>query len=46
MDFVEELLDRLKEIARRIIDSLLGPEPQPEPELIPIPVNDRPRSRY
>jgi hypothetical protein len=46
MDFVEELLDRLKEIARRIIDSLLGPEPQPEAELIPIPVNDRPRSRY
>jgi hypothetical protein len=46
MDFVEELLDRLKEITRRIIDSLLGPEPQHEPELIPIPVNDRPRSRY
>jgi hypothetical protein len=46
MDFVEELLDRLKEIARRIIDSLVGPETQPEPELIPIPVNDRPRYRY
>ena len=46
MDFVEELLDRLKEIARRIIDSLLGPEAQPEPEYIPIPVHDRPRSRY
>lgn len=46
MDFVEELLDRLREITRRIIDSLLGPEVQPEAELIPIPVNDRPRSRY
>jgi len=43
MDFIETLLDRLKELTRKIIDSLLGPEMQPEPELIPIPVNDRPR---
>ncbi len=43
MDFIDALLDRLKELAQKIIDSLLGPEAQPEPELIPIPVD---RSRY
>jgi hypothetical protein len=41
MDFIDALLDRLKELAQKIIDSLLGPEA--EPELIPIPVD---RSRY
>jgi hypothetical protein len=43
MDYIEKVLERIKELARRIIDALLGPEGQPEPELIPIPVNDRRR---
>ena len=41
MDFIDTLLDKLKELTQKIIDALLGPEVQPE--LIPIPVD---RSRY
>ncbi len=43
MDFIDTLLDKLKELTQKIIDALLGPEVQPEAELIPIPVD---RSRY
>ena len=43
MDYVEKVLERLKEWARRLIETLLGPEAEPERELIPIPVNDRRR---
>lgn len=43
MDYIENILDKLKEWARRLIDALLGPEAEPEPEPIPIPVNDRRR---
>jgi hypothetical protein len=43
MDFIDTLLDKLKELTQKIIDALLGPEVQPERELIPIPVD---RSRY
>ncbi|BDI18599.1 MAG: hypothetical protein V7K50_11195 [Nostoc sp.] len=46
MDYIEKVLEKLKELARRLIDSLLGPEAEPEPELIPIPVNDRSRRRH
>lgn len=45
MDYIEKLLEKLKELARKLIDSLLGPEGEPEPELIPIPVNERYRRR-
>ena len=45
MDFIEDILDTLKELARRIIEALLGPEMQPEPEPIPIPVNEPGRRR-
>jgi hypothetical protein len=41
MDYLEKVLEQLKEWARRLIEALLGPEPQPEVEPIPIPVNDR-----
>ncbi|MDY6939986.1 MAG: hypothetical protein SWY16_20325 [Cyanobacteriota bacterium] len=41
MDYIDTILDRLKDLARKIIEALLGPEPEPEPEPIPIPVNDR-----
>ncbi|MGB3654723.1 MAG: DNA topoisomerase I [Rivularia sp. (in: cyanobacteria)] len=37
------MLEKLKGLARKLIDALLGPEAEPEPELIPIPVNDRSR---
>ncbi|MBN3961456.1 hypothetical protein [Nostoc sp. NMS8] len=46
MDYIEKVLEKLKELGRRLIESLLGPEAEPEPELIPIPVNNRSRRRY
>lgn len=47
MDFIEEMLDKLRELVDRILDSLLGPDPEleSEPIPIPIPVNDRYRLR-
>lgn len=45
MDYIDKVLDKLKELARKLIEALLGPEAEPEPELIPIPVNDRNRRR-
>jgi hypothetical protein len=41
MNFVEKILEALKDLARKVIETLLGPEVEPEPELIPIPVRDR-----
>lgn len=43
MDYLEKVLEKIKEWARRLIEALLGPETQPEPEPIPIPVNDSQR---
>ncbi|MGI0489536.1 hypothetical protein ACN4EK_29320 [Pantanalinema rosaneae CENA516] len=43
MDYLEKVLEKLKDLARKLIEALLGPEPQPEAEPIPIPVNDRQR---
>jgi hypothetical protein len=45
MDYVEKVLEKLKDWARRLIETLLGPETQPEPEPIPIPVNEPRRRR-
>ncbi|MGA9382078.1 MAG: hypothetical protein WBV73_25235 [Phormidium sp.] len=45
MDFIEQLLDTLKEWARKIMDLVLGPEAEPEPEPIPIPVDQPYRRR-
>jgi hypothetical protein len=45
MDFIEQLLDTLKEWARKIMDLVLGPETEPEPEPIPIPVEEPYRRR-
>ncbi len=45
MDYVEKVLEKLKEWARKLIEALLGPEVEPEPELIPIPVDERSRRR-
>jgi hypothetical protein len=43
MDYIEKVLEKLKEWAGKLIEVLLGPDMQPEPELIPIPVDDRAR---
>lgn len=45
MDFIEQLLETLKEWARKIMDLVLGPEAEPEPEPIPIPVDQPYRRR-
>ena len=42
MEYLEKLLEKLKDWASKLIENLLGPEPEPEPELIPIPV-DQPK---
>lgn len=43
MDYIDRVLEKLKEWARKLIEALLGPEAEPEPELIPVPVDDRRR---
>jgi predicted RNase H-like HicB family nuclease len=43
MDFIDKVLEKLKEWARKLIEALLGSEAEPEPEPIPVPVNDRTR---
>lgn len=45
MDYIDKVLEKLKDLARKLIEALLGPEAEPEPELIPIPVNERSRRR-
>lgn len=45
MDYLDKVLEKLKEWGRRLIEALLGPEAEPEAELIPIPVNDPQRPR-
>lgn len=41
MDYIEKVLEKVREWTRRLIDAVLGPDVQPEPEAIPIPVDDR-----
>jgi hypothetical protein len=41
MDFLEEVIDKLKSWLRKLVEALLGPEEEPELELIPIPVRNR-----
>jgi hypothetical protein len=45
MDYIERILEKLKEWGRKLIEALLGPDVQPEPEPIPIPVKDADRRR-
>lgn len=45
MDYIEQLLDKLKDLAQKLIEVLLGPDVETEKEPIPIPVDDRQR-RY
>lgn len=46
MDYIDKIIEKLKDIAQKLIEVLLGPEAEPEREAIPIPVNDRRRDRY
>jgi hypothetical protein len=46
MDYIEQLLDKLRDLAQKLIEILLGPEAEPEREAIPIPVDERQRRRY
>ncbi|HEY9824613.1 MAG TPA: hypothetical protein V6D19_04135 [Stenomitos sp.] len=41
MEYIEKILDALKNLARKVIDAILGPDAEPELEPIPIPVRDR-----
>jgi hypothetical protein len=45
MDYLEKVLEKVKEWARKLVEILLGPEAEPEPELMPIPVDNPRRSR-
>jgi hypothetical protein len=45
MDYIEKLLEKLKEWARKIVETILGPDSQPEPVPVPIPVDDRQHRR-
>jgi hypothetical protein len=41
MDFLEELLDKLRSWMRKLVEALIGQNEESEPELIPIPVKER-----
>lgn len=43
MEYIEKLLERIKEWTRKLIEALLGPDVQPDSEPIPIPVRDSDR---
>ncbi len=45
MDYIDQVLEKLKEWAKKLIEALLGPDAQPEPEPIPVPVRDHERRR-
>jgi hypothetical protein len=45
MDYLDKLIEKLRELAQKLIEHLLGPQAEPEPELIPIPVKE-PRRRH
>lgn len=45
MDYLDKVLEKLKEWAQQLIDALFGPQAEPEAESIPIPVDNLPRHR-
>ena len=45
MDYIQKLLEKVKDWARKVIETLLGPEAEPAPEPIPVPVRDSNRRR-
>lgn len=46
MDYLDKILEKIKDWAQKLIELLLGPEAEPEGELIPIPVNEPKNRRY
>ncbi len=44
MDWLDKVIEKLREWVDRVIDALTGPQSQPQP--IPIPVDDFPRRRH
>ena len=46
MDFIDKVIEKLRELADKLIEVLLGPQVEPESELIPIPVDEPQRRRY
>jgi hypothetical protein len=40
MNYLKEIIEKLKELAQKLIETLLEPNKEPEIELIPIPVDD------
>jgi len=45
MDYIDQVLEKLREWARKLVETLLGPDVQPDLEPIPVPVKDYPRRR-
>jgi hypothetical protein len=45
MDYIDQVLEKLREWARKLVETLLGPDVQPDLEPIPVPVKDHPRRR-
>ncbi len=41
MDYIDKVLEKLREWVEKVVDALFGPQTQPEHEPIPIPVDDR-----
>jgi hypothetical protein len=41
MEYLEKVLDTLKNFARKVIEALIGSDAEPALEPIPIPVRDR-----
>ena len=46
MDYLDKVIEKLKDWTQKLIELLLGPEAEPEADLIPIPIDDRKNSRY
>lgn len=40
MDYIEKVLDKLKDWLDHLADALFGPQVEPEQEAIPVPVDD------
>ncbi len=43
MEYIDKLIEKIRELAKKMVEALLGSAPEAEPELIPIPVHDRHR---
>ncbi|WP_299411611.1 DNA topoisomerase I [Acaryochloris sp. IP29b_bin.148] len=41
MDYLDKIIEKIKNFARKLVEVLVGPEAEPELEVIPIPIRDR-----